>query len=117
MGELVQVIGELAKARDQLARQAEQQYASEVEAILRDRCLDPQRIEHTLDGMLDFCSDSGMLYLYKKLCRYFFEIDPEATAWYVNAYREIWDEKEEGKEKKIKKKSPKPKKMVHETAR
>ncbi len=91
--ELVQVICELAVARQQLARQAEPQYSFEVETLLRDQCRDPQRIECLLDGMLDFCFDDGMLRLYKNLCRYYFKIDPLATASYVYAYREMWDEK------------------------
>ena len=101
MDELVRAIGELAKTRNQLARQAEQQYALEVEAILKVQSRDSHRIEHTLDGMLDFCFDSAMLSLYKKLCRYYFKIDPEATASYVFAYRDRWDEKESVMERKI----------------
>lgn len=89
--ELVQPVGKLAVAQQQLARQAEQQYSFEVEAILRDQCHDPRRIECLLDGMLDFCFDDEMLRLYKKLCRYYFKIDPVATASYVYAYREMWD--------------------------
>ncbi len=42
--------------------------------------------------MLDFCFDDEIPALYKRLCRHYFEIDPEATAFYVNAYREMWDE-------------------------
>jgi len=42
--------------------------------------------------MLNFCFDQGMLELFRKLCRYYFAIDPEATVSYVLAYREIWDE-------------------------
>jgi len=84
----------LARKGNQLARQAEQLYAVEVEAILQSKCRDPQRIEHTLDGILDFCFDPGMLLLYKKLCRYYFEVDPVATVSYVYAYREMWNEKE-----------------------
>ena len=95
MDELVRVIGEHAKTLNQLAHQAEKQYGPEVEAILRDESLDHRRIEHTLDGMLDFCFDPSMLILYKKLCRYYFKIDSEATASYVYFYREMWDEKEE----------------------
>lgn len=97
LDDLVQSIGEIARARDQLARQAEKQYALEVEDVLRTRCRDPRRIERLLDGMLDFCFDPAMLCLYKKLCRYYFEIDPEATASYVNAYRELWDDEERPK--------------------
>jgi hypothetical protein len=93
--ELVQAIGEFAAAQQQLARQAEQQYSFEVETILRDQCRDPRRIECLLDGMLDFCFDDEMLRLYKKLCRYYFKMDPVATTSYVYAYREMWDEKGE----------------------
>lgn len=92
MKKLVQDIGELASARQQLARKAEQQYALEVEAILQSQCRDPRRIERLLDGMLDFCFDEQMLLWYKKLCRYYFEIDPAATVSYVNAYRDMWDD-------------------------
>jgi hypothetical protein len=92
MDDLVQAIGEIAKARDNLAHQAEKLYALEVESILRSQSRDPRQIERLLDGMLDFCFDPAMLGLYKKLCRYYFEIDPEATASYVYAYREMWDE-------------------------
>jgi hypothetical protein len=94
MDDLVRSIGEFAKPRDPLARQAEQPYAVEVEDVLRTECRDSNRIEHLLDGILDFCFDPEMLRLYKKLCRYYFTIDPGATASYVNAYREMWDEEE-----------------------
>jgi hypothetical protein len=92
MDDLVQSIGEIARASCRLARQAEKQYAPEVEDVLRTRCRDPRRIEHLLDGMLDFGFDAAMVRLYKKLCRYYFEIDPRATASYVYAYRDMWDE-------------------------
>ncbi len=36
----------------------------------------------TLDGLLDFCFDPEALLLYRKLCRYYFTIDPVATAFY-----------------------------------
>lgn len=92
MDDLVRSIGELAKAGNQLAHQAEQQYAPEVEDVLRTQCRDPNRIERLLDGILDFCFDPAMVCFYKKLCRYYCTIDPEATVSYVNAYREMWDE-------------------------
>lgn len=34
--------------------------------------------------------------MYKKLCRHYWDIDPAATADYVNAYREYWDSGEPG---------------------
>ncbi len=95
--DLVQSIGEIARGSQRLARQAEKQYAPEVEDILRTRCHDPQRIEHLLDGMLDFGFDAAMVGLYKNLCRYYFDIDPKATVSYVYAYRDMWDEEEQAK--------------------
>ena len=97
MDDLVQSISEIVRESQRLARKAEKQYASEVENILRTRCRDPRRIEHLLDGMLDFGFDKAMLRLYKKLCRYYFEIDPRATASYVYAYRDMWDEERQSK--------------------
>lgn len=92
--DLVQRIGELAVDIKALAREAERRYAVIVEDILRTGDRDAQDIERCLDGMLDFCFDDGMLQLYKKLCRYYFDIDPRATASYIDAYREMWDEKQ-----------------------
>ena len=34
----------------------------------------------------------GMFVVYIKLCRYYFDIAPEATASYLPTYREIWNE-------------------------
>jgi hypothetical protein len=90
--DLVKQIGALAKGAQKLARVAVQQYSAEVEAILREQSRDSRRIERCLDGMLDFCFDDEILVLFKKLCRHYFEIDPEATVSYVQVYREMWDE-------------------------
>ena len=92
MDNLVQNIGELARGAQRLAREAAQQYSAEVEAILKAQNRDLKCIERCLDSMLDFCFDDGMLELYKKLCRYYFAIDPEAAASYVCAYRDMWEE-------------------------
>lgn len=32
-----------------------------------------------------------MLLNYKRLCRHYFTINPQATVDYVHAYREMWD--------------------------
>ena len=48
-----------------------------------------------LDGLLDFCGTEKMLSLFKKLCRYYWKINPNATAEYVNIYRKLWDSEEE----------------------
>jgi len=93
MDNLVQSIGKLVRGTQKLAREAAQQYSAEVEAILKAQSRDSRRIERCLDGMLDFCFDDGVLVLYRKLCRYYFDIDAEATVSYVHVYREMWEER------------------------
>ncbi len=94
MDDFVHKIGELARKSHRLARLAEKQYAVEVERILSTQSRDTKRIEQLLDGMLDFGFDPRITQLYKKLCRYYFEIDSRATVSYVHAYRDLWDEEE-----------------------
>ena len=93
---LVQNISGLLSGAQRLARQAHAEYGPEVEAVIHEQSRDPKRIERLLDGILDFCFDPEMLRLYKKLCRYYFEIDPDATVSYVHSYRDMWDD--DGKE-------------------
>ena len=59
--------------------------------VIATRSRDVRQIEHTLDGLLDFCGHEQALLLYRRLCRHYFDIDPAATADYINAYRELWD--------------------------
>ncbi|MFA7242697.1 MAG: hypothetical protein WC091_21535 [Sulfuricellaceae bacterium] len=87
----MQAIRTLAGSMRNLQRQAEQQYLPVVEDILRTQSRDTQHIKHTLDGLLDFCGHEPVLRMYKNLCRYYWDIDPAATADYINAYREYWD--------------------------
>lgn len=76
---------------DDLQQRAALQYKPVVDDILRTGSRDARHIEHTLDGLLDFCGFDPVLAMYQQLCRHYWDIDPEATAFYVNAYRENWD--------------------------
>lgn len=80
-------ISELFKQQQLLAQQAVLQYAPVVENIILSNCTDSNRIEHTLDYMLDFCFHDEMLLLYKKLCRHYWYIDKYSTAQYIQFYR------------------------------
>ena len=88
-----EVIG-FARELQHLQQQATQDYKAVVDDILLTQCRDIQRIEHALDRLLDSCGHQSVLQLYKKLCRHYWNIDPAATADYVNAYREYWDSDE-----------------------
>ena len=63
-----------------------------VEELVRSDSRDVQRIEHTLDQLLDLACLPEGLALFKTLCRHHWALDPQATADYVNMYREMWDD-------------------------
>jgi hypothetical protein len=90
-------IERLALSIQSLAKVAIQEYSPLVECIIGHKVQDANKIEHLLDNILGFCFDSEMLQLYKKLCRYYFKLDPETTARYVYAYRDMWDEEYQNK--------------------
>jgi hypothetical protein len=78
-----------------IEKQAIEIYSITVEDIIVSKSEDKKLIEHIFDGMLGFCYDEDMLKLFKKLCRYYYDIDPHATADYINIYREMWDNEDE----------------------
>ena len=88
---MIEEIAKLIESRNQLAQQA-CGYAALVNSIIASQTTDVNHISHTLDYMLGFCFDDQMLLLYRRLCRYLYDIDKETTASYINAYREMWDE-------------------------
>ena len=90
-GDTVDAIIGLARSLRDLQQQAALQYEPVVDDILRTRSRDTRHIEHTLDGLLGFCGHEPVLRMYKNLCRHYRDIDPAATADYINAYRKYWD--------------------------
>jgi hypothetical protein len=75
-----------------LQTQAIAVYTPEVEYLIQSKCKDCNQIEHLLDGLLDFAGNDKILALYRKLCRYYYFINPEATTDYIRYYREAYDE-------------------------
>lgn len=67
-------------------------YEQEIESIFQNKICNKQRIEQALDRLLDVAFDERVLKLYKRLCRHYYFIDPRASIFYVNYYREIWDQ-------------------------
>jgi len=87
----------LASSLHAINQKAPREYTPVVDAILRSPIPDTCHIEYTLDGLLDFCGYEPALRLYKKLCRYYYYINPTATVEYIVAYRELWDSDQEAK--------------------
>ena len=91
-----QAILDLVDSMRELEQRAALQYRPMVDDILRTGSRDAQQIEQTLDGLLDFCGHAQVVLMYRQLCRHYWQIDPAATAFYINAYRERWDNEEQG---------------------
>jgi hypothetical protein len=81
----------LAEQIQALHREAYWQYLPKVEALIKCNIQDDNTIQALLDGLLDFCGEEQILLLFKKLCQYYWAINPQATAEYIHFYREIFD--------------------------
>ncbi len=86
-------IGKLEKYFAALMASEVLEYEPIVNGIINSRSRDRKKIVHTLNGLLNFCGNPAVLQLYKKLCRYYYPLDPKATAQYVLFYLERWDPK------------------------
>ena len=90
---------ELAKSVVALQKEAVKQtllvYTPKVELLINSNSRDKNAIEHTLDALCEVAFDNEVLLLFKKLCRYYYNIDPVATAEQIQFYREMWDNEEE----------------------
>ena len=92
MKDLVEAIGGLIVSISGLARRAVKEYSPIVDSIVRSRSTDVRHIEHTLDGLPDFCFDPEAPLRFKKRCRHYYFIDLRAAAVdYIRFYREMWD--------------------------
>ena len=71
-----------------------QRYAivkSEIEKIIKDKVKDERYIQRKLDEMLDillFYENDDSLLSFRRLCKYYFSINPMVTAQYITYYRE-----------------------------
>jgi hypothetical protein len=74
--------------------QAGTAYTPLVDDIILNKSKDRKQIEYVLDHLLDFAGNERMLNLFRKLCRYYLPINPEAVANYIKFYKEMYDEDE-----------------------
>ena len=87
LAELKTTMVELQTQREQ----AIEALAPNVQDMVRSGSRDLQRIEHTLDQLVDLACLPEGLALFKTLCRHYWPLDPQATASYIHTYREMWD--------------------------
>lgn len=92
--ELVRTLVELISPLHDLQRQKAPAYAPIVQTLIHNHSRNVNEIERTLDHLLDCACIPEGLTLFKSLCRYYYGINPANTAYYVHAYREMWDSEE-----------------------
>lgn len=51
-------------------------------------------LSHILDYLLDFACDEKILLLYKKVCRRYLYVYPSCIKFYIEAYREMWEDED-----------------------
>jgi len=85
-------IKEIASRFSLLTKQAREEYKPLVYNIIDNNLKEDNEIQRILDGILDFCYDEKMLLLYRKLCKYYYDINPVVTIEYIGFYREMYDE-------------------------
>ena len=84
-------IRELAASLNALHRQMAAACGPSVEDMIRSRTRDQRQIENLLDRLLDCACTPEGLALFRSLCRYYYYLNPAATADYIGAYRDMWD--------------------------
>lgn len=89
--ELMNAVSAFARDMEKLQAVTVAQYTPEVEALIATGSRDARQIESTLDRLLDIACHPAGLELFRKLCRYYYTINPIATADYIHAYRDMWD--------------------------
>ncbi len=95
-------IKELGNAIVTLQREAVKQtllyWKPEAEKIISTKSKDINAIEHTLDALCEAAFDDEVLIIFIKLCRYYYNIDQQATAQQIQFYREMWDNEDKSDE-------------------
>lgn len=83
---------ELAESLNKITEDAFIIYEAQVDRIYSNKIKDEKEIERIIEVLLDYCYDDKMLLLFKRICRYYYEINPSATCEYGYIYRDLWDD-------------------------
>ena len=89
--ELKDLVGNITAIQNEAVLQTLLVWKPKAENIIKTKSEDVNAIEHTLDALCEVAFNDEVLIVFKKLCRYYYNIDPQATAEQVQFYREMWD--------------------------
>ncbi|EKT4502311.1 hypothetical protein [Flavobacterium psychrophilum] len=83
---------ELAESINQITQNAFLVYEPQVDRIYRNKVKDKKEIESIIEALLDYSYDDKVLMLFKRICQYYYKINPTVTYEYVMIYRDMWDD-------------------------
>lgn len=75
----------------ELAEEAIPVLTNEINHIIQTQAINKQDIESCLDRLLDFAFHPKAFDSFKWLCRYYINIDPDATHQYVRFYKDMYE--------------------------
>jgi len=84
-------IYQIAEKISKLYQEAYDVYLPLVEDVCGIEVLEDE-LSHLLDYLLDFACDAKILGLYKKVCRRYLYTYPSCIKFYIEAYREMWED-------------------------
>ena len=85
--EILELFRTVAKLQEQKYRLAE----NEINFIIKNNIKDDTRIQRAIDEIFEFLENDEALLLFRRICRYYIKINPEATMHYINYYIEEYD--------------------------
>lgn len=93
--DLFQEVSSMIESMQPVIRQSLLMLTNQVDVLIKGRVSDDDRIQRLLDSLLDYAGmcDEGLV-LFKRLCRYYYGINPQITAEYISIYRDLYDSEE-----------------------
>ena len=90
-GVMEKSIFQIAERLRKLCQEAYDIYLPLVEAVC-SRKVSEDELSHLFDHLLDFAYDERILDLYKRVCRRYLYIYPNCVKFYIEEYREMWED-------------------------
>ena len=87
-------IYQIAERIVEIYQKAYEVYLPLVEDVC-SRTVSEAELSHLLDYLLDFACDEKILKLYKKVCRKYLYVYPRCITFYIETYREMWEDEKE----------------------
>ncbi len=87
---IFQIAGRIA----QLYQEAYEIYLLLVDDVC-NRKVSEDELSHLLDYLLDFVCDEKILGPFKRVCRRYFYVYPSCIKFYIEGYREMWEDEGE----------------------